>query len=110
MLLLRARCPLWARAEGSFEESPPKQRESFCSQCRRNTIASMKNLFTNSSEKRDFVENAVTHWGRQSSVQIASAFFSNHEVIEGLVERGCSVMLVVRLGSGTDPRELGKVL
>lgn len=67
-------------------------------------------LFTNSSAKRDFVENAVTDLGRNCSVQIASAFFSNYEVVKGLVERGCSVMLVVRLGAGTDPQALTEVL
>lgn len=67
-------------------------------------------LFTNSKEKHDFVENAVLRWGRACSVQIASAFFSNDDVVKGLVERGCSVMLVVRLGAGTDPHALAQVL
>ncbi|MGA8644179.1 phospholipase D family protein [Candidatus Binatus sp.] len=66
----------------------------------------MQNLYTNRSHFGDFVQNAFTAFGEKCEVQIASAFFSEAQVIRDLVSRQCTVKLVVRLGSGTSPDAL----
>lgn len=71
----------------------------------------MQDLFTNRSSKGDFVQNGIN-----SSVQdgmdifIASAFFTEFDVINMLIEKNCHIRIVVRLGFPTSPYALEKLL
>ncbi len=70
----------------------------------------MNGLYTNRSASKDFAYNAFVRYGRSCDVLIASAFFSADDTIIDLLERGCRVQLVVRLGAGTSAEHLKKVL
>jgi hypothetical protein len=70
----------------------------------------MLSLFTNRADLHDFVRNAFTQTGWACDVKIAVAFFSDVELIRELVANGCSVDMIVRLGSGTSPQALQECL
>ena len=64
-------------------------------------------LYTNRSSRSDFVQNAILGSAEDDSdILIASAFFTDHSVIEQLLERKCTVRLIVRLGFPTSPKAL----
>lgn len=68
-------------------------------------------LFTNRNARSDFVINAFYHYSKDNiSVKIASAFFTDEEVINEILNRGCSVRLVVRLGFPTSPKALRSII
>src|SRR5690348_578620 len=71
---------------------------------------SMDGLYTNRAANRDFAYNAFTRYGRSCDVLIASAFFSASEIILDLLQRGCRVQLVVRLGAGTSAEHLRTII
>lgn len=70
----------------------------------------MEGVFANRSEKRDFVINELERRAiDECSVYIASAFFTHSDVVERMLEKGCKVLMVVRLGFPTSPYAIEKV-
>lgn len=68
-------------------------------------------LYANRNEQSDFIQNAlVDAAGSGCNVYIAVAFFTETSVIEKLLELGCSVRLVVRLGFPTSPSALERLM
>lgn len=64
-------------------------------------------LYANRNEHGDFVQNAIAHLASDGcNVYVAVAFFTEGSVVEHLLERGCRVRLIVRLGFPTDPEVL----
>lgn len=71
----------------------------------------MKGVFANRNSKGDFVLNELEKWAdRGGNVYIASAFFTDAEIVEKLLIRGCSIYLVVRLGFPTNPAAIERVM
>lgn len=71
----------------------------------------MEGVFANRSEKRDFVVNELERRATdECSVYIASAFFTHSEVVDRILEKGCKVLMVVRLGFPTSPYAIEKVM
>ncbi|MET3371813.1 hypothetical protein ABIC89_000854 [Variovorax boronicumulans] len=70
----------------------------------------MEGVFANRSEKRDFVINELEHRATdECPVYIASAFFTHSDVVERILQKGCKVLMVVRLGFPTSPFAIEKV-
>ncbi|MGB0834764.1 MAG: phospholipase D family protein [Psychrobium sp.] len=68
-------------------------------------------LYTNTSSKGDFVKNGINSSALEfTDIYIATAFFTEYELIEELTAKGCSVKLIVRLGFPTCPKALKKVM
>ncbi|MBF0457596.1 MAG: phospholipase D family protein [Nitrospirae bacterium] len=67
-------------------------------------------LFTNTNDKHDFLLNLFEKYGEGCDVYIASAFFTHERMISNLVQRGCRVYLVVRLGYPTSYEALNALL
>jgi len=71
----------------------------------------MENLYTNRSLKSDFVINGLfEHVTEDMDIFIASAFFTEFNVIEDLLKRNCHIRIIVRLGFPTSPIALKKLL
>lgn len=71
----------------------------------------MQDLYTNRKSKSDFVINGFNHYVEQEmDVFIASAFFTEIDVINKLIEKKCHVRIIVRLGFPTSPYALEKLL
>lgn len=71
----------------------------------------MQGVFANRNEKQDFIINELELRAENScDVYIASAFFTNAEVIESLLDKGCKVFMVVRLGFPTSPNAIERVI
>jgi PLD-like domain len=68
----------------------------------------VKELYTNRSSAGDFVFNALDRYARNCDLRIASAFFSADEIVKDLIDRNCTIRLVVRLGAGTNPDSLAR--
>ncbi len=67
-------------------------------------------VFANRSKRGDFVLNEIEKRGVQDcEVFIAVAFFTQSEVVIRLVEKGCKVRLIVRLGFPTSPRAIDAI-
>jgi hypothetical protein len=67
-------------------------------------------VFANRSTRGDFVLNEIEKRGVQDcEVFIAVAFFTQSEVVIRLLEKGCKVRLIVRLGFPTSPRAIDAV-
>lgn len=67
----------------------------------------MKGVFANRNDKCDFVVNELEAQGVDGcNVFMAVAFFTEANVVERLIEKGCSIWLVVRLGFPTSPQAL----
>ncbi len=70
----------------------------------------MEGVFANRSEKRDYVINELERRATdECTVYIASAFFTHSDVVERILEKGCKVLMVVRLGFPTSPYAIEKV-
>ncbi len=70
----------------------------------------MRSIYANRNSKGDFLLNELERWAdRGLSVCIASAFFTDAEVVERLLYKGCSVYMVVRLGFPTSPDAIERV-
>lgn len=68
-------------------------------------------LYANRNEQHDFVVNAFeTLTAQPCNVYIAVAFFTETEVVERLLEKGCRIRLVVRLGFPTSPSALDRII
>ena len=71
----------------------------------------MQNLYTNRNSKKDFVQNGLyENVNEGMDIFIASAFFTEFDIISMLLERNCHVRIVVRLGFPTSPSALEKLL
>jgi len=71
----------------------------------------MQGVFANRTEKKDFVINEFEIRSvDECNVYIASAFFTEAQVIERLVAKGCTIWMVVRLGFPTSPDALERVM
>lgn len=68
-------------------------------------------LYANRNVRRDFVQNAIDRLSSDGcNAYIAVAFFTESDVVERLLAKGCRVRLVVRLGFPTSPFALRKLL
>ena len=70
----------------------------------------MNGLYTNRSTHKDFIENVFHLTGHGQNIFIAVAFFTESSVVEQLLEKGCLVRMIVRLGYPTSPNALLKIL
>lgn len=70
----------------------------------------MLNVFANRTLRRDFVISELERRGvKDCEVFVAVAFFTEAEVVKRLVDKGCKVRLVVRLGFPTSPAAIESV-
>ncbi|MDI9220271.1 phospholipase D family protein [Pantoea sp. EA-12] len=68
-------------------------------------------LYTNRISKNDFVKNGIiNHVEDGMDIFIASAFYTESDVVDALLARGCHLRIVVRLGFPTSPIALEKLL
>ena len=68
-------------------------------------------LFTNRNTHRDFVVNAIDSLSaKPCNVYIAVAFFTEPNVVERIVQNGCRVRLVIRLGFPTQADALKRLM
>lgn len=66
-----------------------------------------KNLFTNRNSRGDFVREALSGTcEKDEAVYIATAFFTEHEILRSISTRSGRVRLIVRLGFPTSPKAL----
>ncbi|MBL7637879.1 phospholipase D family protein [Atlantibacter hermannii] len=71
----------------------------------------MENLYTNRTQCLDFVKHAFSSLtNEQTDVFIASAFFTEFNVIEEILAKNCHIRIIVRLGFPTSPTALEKLL
>jgi hypothetical protein len=70
----------------------------------------MSVVLANRSNKQDFIKNEFSRLTKNGGdVYIASAFFTHHEIISELIENGCKVYLVFRLGFPTNPMAIDRI-
>ncbi|HHX8313415.1 TPA: phospholipase D-like domain-containing protein [Vibrio diabolicus] len=68
-------------------------------------------LYTNRISKNDFIKHGIVeHVEDGMDIFIASAFFTESNVIDDLLSKGCHIRIVVRLGFPTSPTALEKLL
>ena len=68
-------------------------------------------LYTNSSNRRDFFINAFSIFGsKPCDVYIATAFFTFSTPLINLSEGGCRIKIIVRLGYPTKPEALKDIV
>lgn len=68
-------------------------------------------LYTNSNTKSDFIRNALNNSiAEEQDIYIATAFYTEYEIIEQMTKQNCHVKLIVRLGFPTNPDALRKAL
>lgn len=68
-------------------------------------------LFTNSNARRDFVRNALLGAVQMDEpVFIATAFFTDYEILKPIAQASHRVRLIVRLGYPTSPSALAEAL
>ncbi len=68
-------------------------------------------LFTNRNSRKDYIVNAIDSFtAKPCNVYIAVAFFTESKVVERILQKGCHVRLIVRLGFPTQPAALEKFL
>ncbi len=71
----------------------------------------MQGVFANRNSNNDFVLNELERRSASGcDVYIASAFFTAFDVVERLLEKGCKVLMVVRLGFPTSPDAIEKAV
>lgn len=73
----------------------------------------MKNsgLFANRNKYGDFVKTILDELSNDSAnVNIAVAFFTEADVVESMLAKGCHVRMIVRLGFPTNPKALKKLM
>lgn len=69
-----------------------------------------RSLFTNRNQHGDFVREALGRCDEGEPVFIASAFFTEHDLLKGISARSGQVKLIVRLGFPTSPTALEHAL
>lgn len=71
----------------------------------------MQGVFANRNAKSDFIVNELEAQAEGGcDVYIATAFFTDADVVERLLSKGCKVYMVVRLGFPTNPYAIERVL
>lgn len=71
----------------------------------------MLDLFTNTNSKKDFFSNGLMQEiQKDMDIYIASAFFTEVDVIHELVKNNCRIRIIVRLGFPTSPFALKHLL
>lgn len=76
-----------------------------------NVRKQMKGLYTNRNVLHDFVHNGITANAQDGeNIFVASAFFTESDVVNGLTDRNCHIRIVVRLGYPTSPEALRDIL
>jgi HKD family nuclease len=71
----------------------------------------MKGLYTNSNARKDFVINAFNQYLKSAeNIYIASAFYTDHDVIKDLINSERQIKIIVRLGFPTSPKALRGLL
>lgn len=69
------------------------------------------NLYTNTKSRNDFIRNAILQMSQQcKTMMIASAFFTDADLVARLASKGITINLVVRLGFPTSPNALRTVI
>ncbi len=69
------------------------------------------NLYSNRNSRSDFIQNAVNSLiTKANNINIAVAFLTDTSVLENLINQGCRVRIVVRLGFPTAPNALETLL
>lgn len=68
------------------------------------------NLFTNSNDKHDFFKTELLNSIKENdNIFIATAFFSDTDIINKAVEKNCNIKLIVRLSLATPIKNLKEV-
>lgn len=68
-------------------------------------------LYTNRASKSDFIKNGIiNHIEDGMDLFFATAFFTEFDVVDEFLARGCHLRIVVRLGFPTSPVALQKLL
>jgi HKD family nuclease len=71
----------------------------------------MLDLFTNTNSKKDFFSNGlIQETQKDMDIYIASAFFTEIDVIDELIKKNCHIRIIVRLGFPTSPSALRHLL
>lgn len=71
----------------------------------------MLDLFTNTNSKKDFFSNGLMQEiQKDMDIYIASAFFTEVDVIDELIKNNCRIRIIVRLGFPTSPLALKHLL
>ena len=70
----------------------------------------MNKIFSNSNARKDHLRFVLDKLGRNTDVFIAVAFFTDARQIETMIDNGCTVRLIVRLGFPTSASSLGRIL
>ncbi len=69
-----------------------------------------KSLFTNRNSHRDFVEGGLLSGREEEPVFIATAFFTEYDLLKAISSRSRRVRLIVRLGFPTSPSALKEAM
>lgn len=69
-----------------------------------------RTLFTNRNTRGDFVREALGYCQEEEPIYIASAFFTEHDLLRSVSARSRRVKLIVRLGFPTSPTALQHAL
>ena len=71
----------------------------------------MEGLWTNRNTVSDFVHNGLSQYQASvSEVYIAVAFFTESDVVNSILDNGCHVRMIVRLGFPTYPAALQQLI
>ncbi|MBF7694216.1 phospholipase D family protein [Acinetobacter pollinis] len=71
----------------------------------------MLDLFTNTSSRKDFfLDGLIKESQKDMGIYIASAFFTEIDVIDELVQKDCRIRIIMRLGFPTSPVALKYLL
>ncbi|MFS0558700.1 phospholipase D-like domain-containing protein [Brevibacillus sp. 179-C9.3 HS] len=70
----------------------------------------MTQFFSNTNIRKDFLRFEMEKYSQNNEVFIAVAFFTNDLFIKNLVDNGCTVKLIVRLGFPTSAKSLRRVI
>ncbi|MFN3913280.1 phospholipase D-like domain-containing protein [Hyphomonas sp.] len=73
-------------------------------------MAHERNLYSNRGKGGDLTENFFRLRTKPKFAYLASAFFSNDELVTELTGKGCAVQLIVRLSEATSPNSLKAML
>lgn len=70
----------------------------------------LENIYSNTNKRKDFLGHELEKYAKNNEVLIAVAFFTHERFIKKLVDNGCTVKLIVRLGFPTNPISLKAVM
>lgn len=67
-------------------------------------------IISNTNKPNDRLKFILQNQGKNSKIYITSAFFSDAELLLNMIKNDCTIMLIVRLDIGTDPKALKQLL